>query len=121
MRAATSSRQRRLRGYVLIPAAAWILGAASLCQAQDVAQWLARAANAARAQNYVGTIVYQHAGHVETSRLAHMFDDGEELDRLVSLDGPAREIIRSAGEVRCYYPDSRIVRVEPRTIRNVFP
>ncbi len=121
MRAATPSLKRRLRGYVLIPSAAWIIGAASLCQAQDVAQWLARAANAARAQNYVGTIVYQHAGHVETSRLAHMFDNGEELDRLVSLDGPAREIIRSAGEVRCYYPDSRIVRVEPRTIRNVFP
>ena len=23
--------------------------------------------------------------------------------------------------MRCYYPDARVVRVEPRTIRNVFP
>ncbi|MEP7062631.1 MAG: MucB/RseB C-terminal domain-containing protein [Betaproteobacteria bacterium] len=121
MRAAFPSVSRRLAGLVVVPSAAWLLGAASLAHAGDVSQWLARAANAARAQNYVGTIVYQHGGHVETSRLAHIFDNGSEFDRLVSLDGPAREVIRSAGEVRCYYPDARIVRVEPRTIRNVFP
>jgi sigma-E factor negative regulatory protein RseB len=121
MRAALPSVSRRLAGLVVVPSAAWLLGAASLAHAGDVSQWLARAANAARAQNYVGTIVYQHGGHVETSRLAHIYDNGSELDRLVSLDGPAREVIRSAGEVRCYYPDARIVRVEPRTIRNVFP
>ena len=39
----------------------------------------------------------------------------------MNLDGPAREVIRSHGEVRCYYPDAKIVRVEPRTFRNVFP
>jgi sigma-E factor negative regulatory protein RseB len=115
------SVSRRLARLAVIPSAAWLIGATPLAHAGDVSQWLARAANAARAQNYVGTIVYQHGGHVESSRLAHMFDNGEEFDRLVSLDGPAREIIRSAGEVRCYYPDARVVRVEPRTIRNVFP
>ena len=36
---------------------------------QDAAEWLQRAANAARQLNYVGTIVYQHGGRVETSRL----------------------------------------------------
>ena len=30
-------------------------------------------------------------------------------------------MIRSHGEVRCYYPDAKIVRIEPRTFRNVFP
>ncbi len=30
-------------------------------------------------------------------------------------------MIRRNGEVRCYYPDAKIVRVEPRTFRNVFP
>ncbi len=109
---------RRLASTALL---AWLAAGVSAAHAEDVGAWLARAASAARAQNYVGTIVYQHSGHVETSRLAHIFDNGEEFDRLVSLDGPAREVIRSAGEVRCYYPDARVVRVEPRTIRNVFP
>jgi sigma-E factor negative regulatory protein RseB len=58
---------------------------------------------------------------VETSRLIHLNDGGTEIEKLVNLDGPAREVIRSHGEVRCYYPDAKIVRVEPRTFRNVFP
>ena len=45
----------------------------------------------------------------------------QEFEKLVNLDGPAREVIRSQGEVRCYYPDAKIVRIEPRTFRNVFP
>jgi sigma-E factor negative regulatory protein RseB len=89
--------------------------------ADDVTVWLARAATAARQHNYVGTIVYQHGGRVETSRLVHLNDDGAEFEKLVNLDGPAREVIRSQGEVRCYYPDAKVVRIEPRTFRNAFP
>jgi sigma-E factor negative regulatory protein RseB len=90
-------------------------------RAEDAAAWLARAASAAKSLNYVGTIVFQYGGRVETSRLVHLNDNGTELEKLVNLDGPAREVIRSHGEVRCYYPDAKIVRIEPRTFRNVFP
>ena len=45
----------------------------------------------------------------------------QESEKLLSLDGPAREIVRTATEVRYYFPDAKIVRIEPRTIRNVFP
>jgi len=71
--------------------------------------------------NYFGTIVYQHGAHVETSRLVHLVDAGGEFEKLSNLDGPAREVIRSQAEVRCYYPDAKVVRIEPRTFRNVFP
>jgi sigma-E factor negative regulatory protein RseB len=89
--------------------------------AEDALRWLDRAAQAARTLNYSGTIVYQHNGHVETSRIVHMFEGGQEQEKLVSLDGPAREVIRSANEVRCYFPDAKVIRIEPRTFRNVFP
>jgi sigma-E factor negative regulatory protein RseB len=97
------------------------LAVASAARAEDAVAWLARAATAARQLNYVGTIVYQHGTYVETSRLVHLYDLGEEYDKLVNLDGPAREVIRSHGEVRCFYPDVKVVRVEPRTFRNAFP
>jgi sigma-E factor negative regulatory protein RseB len=90
-------------------------------RAQDAAEWLGRAASAARSLNYSGTIVFQWEGRVETSKLVHVNDGGAELEKLVNLDGPAREVIRSHGEVRCYYPDAKIVRIEPRVFRNVFP
>jgi len=94
---------------------------ANEASAQDATRWLERAAQAAKTLNYAGTIVYQHNGHVETSRLVHMFDAGQEQEKLVSLDGPAREVIRSSAEVRCYFPDAKVIRIEPRTFRNVFP
>jgi len=89
--------------------------------AEDAAAWLSRAASAAQKQNYVGTIVYQHGGRFETSRLVHLNDRGNEFEKLVNLEGPAREVIRMNGEVRCYYPDAKVIRIEPRTFRNAFP
>jgi sigma-E factor negative regulatory protein RseB len=110
----------------LLPLAALVSMLAALAhapalRAEDAAAWLGRAASAARSLNYVGTIVFQYGGRVETSRLVHLADGGTELEKLVNLDGPAREVIRSNGEVRCYYPDAKIVRIEPRVFRNVFP
>lgn len=89
--------------------------------ADSAAEWLARAATAARQLNYVGTIVYQHGGHIETSRLTHLNVGAGEFEKLVNLEGPTREVIRRGDEVRCYYPDAKVVRIEPRTFRNAFP
>jgi sigma-E factor negative regulatory protein RseB len=93
----------------------------ALASAEDAADWLQRAATAARQQTYAGTLVYQHSGRSETSRLLHMVDEKGEHEKLVNLDGPAREVIRNNEQVRCYYPDAKIIRVEPRTYRNAFP
>jgi len=101
--------------------AAVCLAAIPVASAEDAAAWLDRAAAAAQKQNYIGTIVYQHGGRFETSRLIHLNDQGQEIEKLVNLEGPAREVIRMNGEVRCYYPDAKVIRVEPRTFRNAFP
>jgi sigma-E factor negative regulatory protein RseB len=112
-------RRRLLRPAAVIAFAS--LAIAPRAFAEDAAAWLARAAAAAKDLNYVGTIVFQHGVRVETSRLVHMSERGNELEKLVSLDGPAREVIRSRGEVRCYYPERKLLRIEPRAFRNAFP
>jgi sigma-E factor negative regulatory protein RseB len=117
-RAGSYAGPRLARAVVL---ASTLLAVAPAAFADDAIAWLTRAAAAARQLNYVGTIIYQHGGYVETSRLTHLNDLGEEFEKLVNLEGPAREVIRSHGEVRCYYPDTRTVRIEPRTFRNAFP
>ena len=89
--------------------------------AQDAAEWLQRAAGAARTLNYVGTVANQHGNRVETSRLMHFSDAGSEYEKLTNLDGPAREVVRVNDQVRCYYSDAKLVRVEPRALHNVFP
>jgi sigma-E factor negative regulatory protein RseB len=117
--AAASGRPTRLGAVAGLGIAAlvWLPSAV----AEEGADWLQHAAAAARQLNYVGTLVYQHDSRVETSRVTHMVDRGGEHEKLVNLDGPAREVIRSNDEIRCYYPDAKIIRVEPRTYRNAFP
>ncbi len=108
------------RAHVALLALA-VLVTAPVARADNAANWLSRAATAARQLNYAGTIVYQHGGHVETSRLTHVNGPGGEFEKLVNLEGPPREVIRRDDEVRCYYPDAKVVRIEPRTFRNAFP
>ena len=116
-----ASRSFRLIAGRFVPAVFVLALVASNARADDAMAWLARAAQAARKLDYVGTIIYQIGPRVESSRITHLNDDGREYAKLVNLDGPAREVVRSQGEVRCYYPDAKLVRVEPRTFRNVFP
>jgi sigma-E factor negative regulatory protein RseB len=116
-----AARRSRLLSGRLVPAVFVLALAASTAQADDAMQWLSRAAHAARELNYTGTIVYQIGPRVESSRITHLNDGGNEFSKLVNLDGPAREVVRSAGEVRCYYPDAKLMRIEPGTFRNVFP
>ena len=113
-------RKRSVSGR-LVPAVFVLALAASAARADDAMQWLARAAHAARQLDYTGTIVYQIGPRVESSRVTQLYDNGHEFSKLVNLDGPAREVVRSDGEVRCYYPDAKLMRIEPGTFRDVFP
>ncbi|UCD70083.1 MAG: MucB/RseB C-terminal domain-containing protein [Betaproteobacteria bacterium] len=91
--------------------------------AQDEAlKILERIATAARTLNYKGTFVYQHSEQVETSRIVHFVDTGgDEHEKLETLDGPRREIIRNNDEVLCYYPDAKVVRSQKRLAQRSFP
>jgi sigma-E factor negative regulatory protein RseB len=48
-------------------------------------------------------------------RILHRVHAGRSMERLVSLDGSGREIVRTAEEVHFYMPDRRVVLVESRT------
>ena len=48
-------------------------------------------------------------------RIVHRMEGRNSVERLVSLDGSGREIVRTPREVHAYLPDRRVVLVEPRT------
>ena len=89
--------------------------------ATDAIDWLHRAASAAQRLNYTGTILYQHGTRIETSRIIHYVEPSGEYEKLVNLDGPAREVIRNNEQITCYLPDSKLVRIESRASRTSFP
>jgi len=83
--------------------------------------WLQTIAFAAHQTEFSGTFVYQHGNHVETSRIVHVVDDHGEHERLESLDGPHREVIRSNGQVWCVLGDHQGARIEKGRDRRAFP
>lgn len=97
-----------------------VAAADSLKQTEALAL-LQKIADAARELNYSGIFVYQHGDQFETSRIAHFVENGNEYEKLESLDGPRREIVRNNEEVLFYYPDAKIVRSDKRIARRTFP
>ncbi|MFQ5937549.1 MAG: MucB/RseB C-terminal domain-containing protein [Acidiferrobacterales bacterium] len=76
--------------------------------------WLMRMNQATRELTYDGTFVYQHDDQLEAMRIIHLADKGSVQERLVSLNGAAREVIRDDSQVMCYLPDRQSVFVEHR-------
>ena len=94
----------------------FVLAATSgvLAAAEEPRQLLERMNQALTTRNYVGTFVHFANGHSSTMRILHRVEHGRVTERLVSLDGSGREIIRNDQELTCYLPDQRRVLVESR-------
>lgn len=101
----------------LFPLAALLLFAAAAA-AEDV-NWLQRASTAVRTTDYRGTLVYLRDGKMDTLRIVHRYRNGRERERLVSLTGAPREIIRDGGVVTCVLPADRVVLVAHHARRNL--
>jgi sigma-E factor negative regulatory protein RseB len=103
-----------------------------VCQAQAPAQAVPPATAEAMALlrkiyqaterlSYSGTFVYQQGERSETSRIDRVTGPGGDVERLEVLDGMPREIVRTRDTVRCYLPESHIVKVERRIDQRAFP
>jgi sigma-E factor negative regulatory protein RseB len=97
------------------------IAAAQPLSPPEALAWLQRIANAARQLNYTGTFVYQHGDTVETSRIVHLVEGTNETEKLETLDGPRREVLRTHDLVYTYHPDDKSLRVERRRSGRSFP
>jgi sigma-E factor negative regulatory protein RseB len=89
--------------------------------AEDGLALLQRIAQGSRQLTYSGTFVYRSGGKVDTSRIAHSMTDGFEVERIEALDGSPREVIRTGNEVKCFFPEEKLVIIENRSTRRGFP
>jgi sigma-E factor negative regulatory protein RseB len=84
-------------------------------------QWLDGMSNALQSLNYDGTFVYLHDGKLETMRIVHQASEQGEQERLVSLTGSPREVLRDDKVVTCIMADSKSVMVGKSRPRSPFP
>lgn len=93
----------------------------SLSDGREAQSWLKKIQSAAQKLNYSGTFVYQQANQMRTSRITHLLDGRNEIEKLEVLDGKPREYIRNNDEVICYVPETKTLLVEKRVMHDVFP
>lgn len=89
--------------------------------ADEVASWFERMVQAAHQLNYTGTFVYQQGNTLQTMHIVHAVDKDGEHERLVSLSGPAREVIREHDKVTCILPKEGPMVVEHAGPPRPFP
>lgn len=93
----------------------------SLSDTREAQAWLRKIQSGAQKLNYSGTFVYQQGSQMRTSRITHLLDGNNEIEKLEVLDGKPREYIRNNDEVTCYVPEAKTLLVEKRVTQDIFP
>ena len=88
---------------------------------RDIHQWLARMHDASRKRSYVGTFVVSSAdGSMASSRIWHVCDGEQQMERIESLTGTPRSVFRRNDQVITFLPQSRIAKIEKRDSLDMF-
>lgn len=112
------------RSLVWIAATAFMLAISARAVADDVSQvkqWLDRMTLAVDKLTYQGTFVYFRNGQMESMRVLHQADDKGVRERLISLNGTPREILRDNDTVYCVIPENRSVLIDTQLTERIFP
>ena len=91
-----------------------VAGAGAAETATPAEHLLAQVPEAAKQLDYSGEFIYVHGGGLDVMHIVHRAAAKGEAERLVSLSGPAREVIRDGTRVTCTFADEREVLVEQR-------
>lgn len=97
------------------------LGLSATVQADESADLLLKISDAARTQNYQGVVIYRGDDLLETFRIAHRYDNGDERERVQSLSGEVREILKHDDKVICILPKDQQMTVNRPTPKGLFP
>lgn len=74
--------------------------------------WVQKMSDSMRNLNYQGDFVYVYENQLESMQISHYRDAQGVKERLVSLNGEAREVIRDNQNLTCIWPSTRKVVVD---------
>lgn len=87
----------------------------------DASSWLARVRQAAQTRNYQGTLVFNAAGVVSSSRVAHYCEGKQRYERVDVLDGEMRQVFRHNDLTQTLWPRARVAVIEQLDAAAEFP
>lgn len=96
-------------------------GAAWADSSRSINEWLSRLHEASRERAYVGTLVVSAGPAMSASRIWHVCDGSQQMERVETLTGAPRTTIRRNNDVITFDPESRTAWTEKRESLGVFP
>ncbi|MFT5139545.1 MAG: sigma-E factor negative regulatory protein RseB [Lysobacterales bacterium] len=84
-------------------------------------EWLERMTSAMTMMSYQGTFVYSHGSSLETMRITHIVGDDGVHERLYSVNGTQREVIRDKQGVRCVLGGDKSIMLDRVISGAIFP
>jgi sigma-E factor negative regulatory protein RseB len=76
-------------------------------------QWLERMGAAMSQMSYQGTFIYIAGDRMETMRITHVIDENGSRERLSSVSGPRREVVRDQSGVKWISGEDEAVMADP--------
>ena len=96
-----------------------VFGRAQAESVEGARAWLDAMARALRETSFQGEVAYFRDNKIETMSVFHSVSEGVVHERMVTLNGPVREIVRDADKVTCYFPDTQTVVLKNNTVPSV--
>jgi sigma-E factor negative regulatory protein RseB len=103
------------------PLIAILIAVVTPVAADPAMDWLQKMSGAMRNLSYRGNFVYLHGDQIESMEITHFKNLNEEKEKLVSLNGEAREVIRDNNNLTCIWPSSKEVVVDAVRQNNFSP
>ncbi len=88
---------------------------------RGISDWLLRLHEASRRRAYVGTLVVSSGGNMSSSRVWHVCDGTQQMERVDALTGAPRSTFRHNDEVITFSPQTRVAVAEKREALGLFP
>ena len=88
---------------------------------RSVSDWLVRMHEGSRRRAYIGTFVVSSSNSMSSSRIWHVCDGEQQMERVEALTGAPRSTIRRNDEVITFHTDSKVALTEKRDSLGLFP
>lgn len=90
-------------------------------QERSLRDWLERLYEASRGSAYIGTFVVSAGPEISASKIWHMCDGNQQVERIDTLTGVQRTTLRRNDEVMTFVHDAKVVLKEKREALRLFP
>lgn len=88
---------------------------------RSVTEWLTRMHEASRQRAYTGTLVVSSGATMSASRVWHICDGTQQMERVETLTGAPRSTIRLNNDVITFVPEHKVAWTDKRESLGVFP